>query len=257
MRGRPRDGASGHPVPRLRELPARAGPSVLATWATWALTATARSPSSSALRADRVRRLPPGVDFRFASLLEPVAVCLEAVERGRVADGETVLVIGDGPFGILIARLALQRSPGGVILAGPSRIPPPSGPRGRRDQRASERADVRRDHSGSQRGTGRGCGHPGHGLSTGAGTGRGQPARAGRVVVFSALHGAPSVDWFRLHTQELEILGACNDQDLIGPALAVWRIPRCAWTRSSRIICRSPNGRARSNWRGTARTRAL
>jgi threonine dehydrogenase-like Zn-dependent dehydrogenase len=27
------------------------------------------------------------------------------------------------------------------------------------------------------------------------------------------------VDWFRLHTQELEILGACNDEDMIDAAL--------------------------------------
>jgi threonine dehydrogenase-like Zn-dependent dehydrogenase len=42
----------------------------------------------------------------------------------------------------------------------------------------------------------------------------------GRMVVFSAVQAAPAVDWFRLHTQELELLGACNDQDLIDPALA-------------------------------------
>lgn len=70
------------------------------------------------VRADRVRRLPPGVDFRFASLLEPVAVCLEAVDRGRIAAGETVLVLGDGPFGVLIARLALERRSARVVLVG-------------------------------------------------------------------------------------------------------------------------------------------
>jgi threonine dehydrogenase-like Zn-dependent dehydrogenase len=41
----------------------------------------------------------------------------------------------------------------------------------------------------------------------------------GRLVVFSAVQGAPSVDWFRLHTQELEILGACNDEDFIDSAM--------------------------------------
>jgi threonine dehydrogenase-like Zn-dependent dehydrogenase len=39
------------------------------------------------------------------------------------------------------------------------------------------------------------------------------------LVVFSAVHGQASLDLFRVHTQELEILGACNDQDLIDPAL--------------------------------------
>ena len=41
----------------------------------------------------------------------------------------------------------------------------------------------------------------------------------GRLVVFSAVHGSAPVDWFRLHTQELEILGACNDENLIDAAL--------------------------------------
>ena len=37
--------------------------------------------------------------------------------------------------------------------------------------------------------------------------------------MFSAVQGPVSVDWFRLHTQELEILGACNDEDLIDAGL--------------------------------------
>jgi threonine dehydrogenase-like Zn-dependent dehydrogenase len=41
----------------------------------------------------------------------------------------------------------------------------------------------------------------------------------GRMVVFSAVQGTPAIDWFRVHTQELEILGACNDENFIDPAL--------------------------------------
>jgi threonine dehydrogenase-like Zn-dependent dehydrogenase len=37
--------------------------------------------------------------------------------------------------------------------------------------------------------------------------------------VFSAVQGTPRIDWSRVHTQELEILGACNDQDYIDAAL--------------------------------------
>ena len=166
----------------------------------------------------RVRRLPPGVDFRFASLLEPVAVCLEAVERGRVADGEAVLVMGDGPFGILIARLALLRRSRRVILAGHHEF------RLRQVPEAialdtQRTPDVRRTIQEASGGRGVDVAI----LATGSPRALEQAVASlrarGRLVVFSALHGAPSVDWFRLHTQELEILGACNDQDLIGPAL--------------------------------------
>ncbi len=38
-------------------------------------------------------------------------------------------------------------------------------------------------------------------------------------MVFSAVDGPAQIDLFRLHTQELEILGACNDLDLIDGAL--------------------------------------
>jgi threonine dehydrogenase-like Zn-dependent dehydrogenase len=46
-----------------------------------------------------------------------------------------------------------------------------------------------------------------------------QFAGAWSVVVFSALHGPANLDLFRLHTNELEIIGACNDLELLDPAL--------------------------------------
>ena len=42
----------------------------------------------------------------------------------------------------------------------------------------------------------------------------------GRLVMFSAVAGLTPVDLFRVHVKELQIVGACNDQDLIDPALA-------------------------------------
>ena len=171
------------------------------------------------VRADRVRPLPPGVDFGFASLLEPVAVCLEAIGRGRIAVDDTLLVVGDGPFGILIARLAIEQKPRRVIVVGRHAF--------RLGHVAQGVAiDEKRtpDLRGAIREANLGLGMDVAILATGS------PAalelalaslRArGRLVVFSAVHSAPAVDWFRLHTRELEILGACNAQDLIDPALA-------------------------------------
>ena len=171
------------------------------------------------IRADRARRLPAEVSFRFGSLLEPVAVCLEAVERGRIGAGDTVLVVGDGPFGILLARLVRPRQPRRVILAGHHAF---------RLSQVPEAVTVNERETpnilGAIREAGGGQGVDVALLATGS------PAamelalaslRArGRVVVFSALPMPPTVDWFRLHTQEFDILGACNDQDLIDPALA-------------------------------------
>jgi L-iditol 2-dehydrogenase len=51
-------------------------------------------------------RLPDDVSFEEATFVEPVNTCLKAVRKARVAAGETVLVIGQGPIGMLLMLLA-------------------------------------------------------------------------------------------------------------------------------------------------------
>lgn len=50
--------------------------------------------------------LPADVSFEEATFVEPVNTCLKAVRKARVAPGETVLVIGQGPIGMLLMILA-------------------------------------------------------------------------------------------------------------------------------------------------------
>ena len=50
--------------------------------------------------------VPPEVSFEEATFVEPVNTCLKAIRKARVADGETVLVVGQGPIGMLLAMLA-------------------------------------------------------------------------------------------------------------------------------------------------------
>ncbi|MGH7838813.1 MAG: alcohol dehydrogenase catalytic domain-containing protein, partial [Candidatus Binataceae bacterium] len=57
--------------------------------------------------------LRPDVTFEDATFVEPVNTCLKAVRKARVAAGETVLVIGQGPIGILLMLLA--RLEGGEV----------------------------------------------------------------------------------------------------------------------------------------------
>jgi (R,R)-butanediol dehydrogenase / meso-butanediol dehydrogenase / diacetyl reductase len=56
-----------------------------------------------------LHRLPPGVDLRLGALAEPLAVACHDVRRGEVAAGETAVVIGGGPIGLLIALVARAR----------------------------------------------------------------------------------------------------------------------------------------------------
>jgi L-iditol 2-dehydrogenase len=50
--------------------------------------------------------LPADVSFEEATFVEPVNTCLKAVRKARIAPGETVLVIGQGPIGMLLMILA-------------------------------------------------------------------------------------------------------------------------------------------------------
>jgi len=50
--------------------------------------------------------VPDDVSFDEASFIEPVNTCIKAVEKARVAAGETVVVVGLGPIGLLLAMLS-------------------------------------------------------------------------------------------------------------------------------------------------------
>jgi L-iditol 2-dehydrogenase len=50
--------------------------------------------------------LPRDISFEEATFVEPVNTCLKAVRKARVAAGESVLVIGQGPIGMLLMVLA-------------------------------------------------------------------------------------------------------------------------------------------------------
>ena len=56
-----------------------------------------------------VVRIPDGVSFDQASFIEPVNTCMKGIETLRLTEGETVLVMGQGPIGIILAVLARRR----------------------------------------------------------------------------------------------------------------------------------------------------
>ncbi len=53
-----------------------------------------------------VVRIPDGVSFEQASFIEPVNTCMKGIETMGLKNGESVLVIGQGPIGIILAVLA-------------------------------------------------------------------------------------------------------------------------------------------------------
>ena len=56
-----------------------------------------------------VVRIPNGVSFEQASFIEPVNTCMKGIETLRLTPGETVLVMGQGPIGIMLGVLARRR----------------------------------------------------------------------------------------------------------------------------------------------------
>src|SRR5580698_9554173 len=53
-------------------------------------------------------KIPDGVPFDQAIFVEPLNTCLKGVRSLNLAPDETVLVIGQGPIGIMLASLALR-----------------------------------------------------------------------------------------------------------------------------------------------------
>jgi L-iditol 2-dehydrogenase len=60
-------------------------------------------------------KIPDGVSFDQAAFVEPVNTCLKGVDALRLVPAETVLVIGQGPIGIILASLA--RRAGARVIA--------------------------------------------------------------------------------------------------------------------------------------------
>jgi L-iditol 2-dehydrogenase len=60
--------------------------------------------------------IPDDVSFEQACFVEPVNTCMKGIEALRLTHGETVLVIGQGPIGIILSALA-QKAGASVITS--------------------------------------------------------------------------------------------------------------------------------------------
>jgi L-iditol 2-dehydrogenase len=61
-------------------------------------------------------RIPDGVSFEQACFVEPVNTCMKGIEALQLVSGESVLVIGQGPIGIILSTLA-KRSGATVVTS--------------------------------------------------------------------------------------------------------------------------------------------
>jgi L-iditol 2-dehydrogenase len=50
--------------------------------------------------------IPNEISFEEATFIEPVNTCIKAIEKARVTSGESVLIMGQGPIGLLLMMLS-------------------------------------------------------------------------------------------------------------------------------------------------------
>jgi 2-desacetyl-2-hydroxyethyl bacteriochlorophyllide A dehydrogenase len=65
--------------------------------------------SSWTVPAYTLHHLPDDLSLEHGAMIEPAAVACHDVRMGEVASGETVVVIGGGPIGLLIALVAMEK----------------------------------------------------------------------------------------------------------------------------------------------------
>jgi L-iditol 2-dehydrogenase len=58
---------------------------------------------------DGVVRVPDGAPGELASLMEPLNTCLRCVEQAEVASGETVVILGQGPVGLMLTQICVWK----------------------------------------------------------------------------------------------------------------------------------------------------
>lgn len=73
--------------------------------------------NATTIRYGPVHLIPQGLSFEEAALAEPLACCLNGLELSALAPGETVVVIGAGPVGGMLVRLARALGAARIILA--------------------------------------------------------------------------------------------------------------------------------------------
>jgi L-iditol 2-dehydrogenase len=73
-----------------------------------------------AVRAGNVMKIPDGLGFEEAALLEPFACCVNGNQRSGISLGGTVVIAGAGPIGLMHLKLARVSGAATVIMSEPS-----------------------------------------------------------------------------------------------------------------------------------------
>ena len=164
------------------------------------------------IRTDRIRRKPVNISFAAATLMEPVCVCIEAIKRANVTEGSNTLVIGDGPFGLMIANICQTMYPRNkLIISGTSDFKLSYAGNAEKININNRKVDCDDIDSALV------CVGAVEALDTAIEVCRSR----GTICMFSAIHEKVPVDMFKVHVKELNICGSCNDMDYLDDAMDI------------------------------------
>jgi threonine dehydrogenase-like Zn-dependent dehydrogenase len=160
------------------------------------------------------------VSFEAAALTEPAAVCYQSLMRAGLQSGDSVLVVGDGPFGFLHTQIAVALGAAKVICAGHydqrlERI---------RNRTGATVCNTKREDLGDL--VKKEIPPPGVDVAIEA-TGSGAAPTIGLrllrprgiLIVFSYIWKPEVLDMGLIHMRELNVLGSCRSHRAFGTCL--------------------------------------
>lgn len=69
------------------------------------------------VKAKQTYHIPEGISLKDAALVEPAAIAVHCVVRAEIKPGQTVMVIGGGPIGLLTMQIARLAGSSKLILS--------------------------------------------------------------------------------------------------------------------------------------------
>jgi 2-desacetyl-2-hydroxyethyl bacteriochlorophyllide A dehydrogenase len=74
-----------------------------------------------AVKPQMLARLPEGMSFRQAAVMEPMAVSLHGIRLARITPDDGVVITGAGPIGLFAAALLREMGVRGLVVSEPSK----------------------------------------------------------------------------------------------------------------------------------------
>ncbi len=153
--------------------------------------------------------LPDAVTDRQAAVLEPAAVALHALRRGRVRAGDTVAVAGAGPIGLLIAQLARVAGAKRVVISDVSEMRLAMA----RDFGATDIVNAT-DQDLATVADGVDIAFEAVGIQSTLDAAFASVRKGGRVVLVGLCNGRASLDGFDMVNRELELIASVGYRDI-------------------------------------------